>query len=203
MLAERLAEHGAGLEAVRQIGIAARDGYPEAQTRFGLCYLRGQGVPVNIGEARHWLETAADAGDVSAQTEVASLALRGISGPYRRGMFPGPAADESGDPDHRTAADLARRAAVSGSAEGQALLAYILRLSPSLAKYPDEADVLYRASSEAGWPLGQLGHAMTLLRDGTPDALRSGHDLLLAAAQANLPTAEFLLGAMAEAGTGT
>ncbi len=203
MLAERLAEHGAGLEAVRQIGIAARDGYPEAQTRFGLCYLRGQGVPVNIGEARHWLETAADAGDVSAQTEVASLALRGISGPYRRSVFAGPTVDGDSDPDHRLAADLARRAADSGSAEGQALLAYILHLSPSLAKNPEEADALYRASSDAGWPLGQLGHAMTLMRDGTPDMMRKGHDLLLAAAEANLPTAEFLLGAMAEAGSGT
>src|SRR5690242_724627 len=77
-LAEKLAENGASIEAVRHIAHAAQYGLPEAQAKLGLCYLRGLGVPPNQEEARHWLEQAAEAGDVAAQTELASLALQGI-----------------------------------------------------------------------------------------------------------------------------
>jgi TPR repeat protein len=201
-LAEHLARGGAGTEAFRHIAAAARGGLPKAQARLGLCYLRGDGVPANQGEARHWLERAAEAGDVTAQTMLASLALHGISGPYQRGPFSPPAKRGPTEPDHRLAADLARRAAMAGSAEAQALLAYILRLEPSMAKRPDEADTLYRESAQAGWPAGQLGHATALLREGAPETMSEAHDLLAAAAKAGLPTAHFLLGAMAEAGVG-
>jgi TPR repeat protein len=202
LLAERLAEHGAGTEAVRHIAAAARDGLPEAQTRLGLCYLHGHGVPASLGEARHWLELAAGAGDATALTQLASLALGGASGPYRRGLFTEPAADNISEPDYTLAASLARRAADAGSAEARALLATILRMDPETEKTRDEADTLYWKSAQSGWPLGQLGHAMTLLRAGTPDATREAQVLLSAAADAGLPTAHFLLGAMAESGVG-
>jgi TPR repeat protein len=200
LLAEQLAGRGAAIAAFQHIAAAAHDGLPEAQTRLGLCYLRGLGVPANQAEARHWLERAAAAGDVTAQTELAGLALHGISGPYHRGPFPAPETEVLAAPDHHLAADLARRAANAGSAEAQALLAFILSLTPSIAEAPGEADALYRESAEAGWPLGQLGHAMALMRYGGPDAPGRAHDLLSAAAEAGLPTAHFLLGAMAEAG---
>src|SRR3954451_11721697 len=80
-LADQLARNGASIEAVRHIAHAAHDGSPQAQPRLGLCYLRGLGGPANQAEARHWLERAADGDDVTAQTELASLALQGISGP--------------------------------------------------------------------------------------------------------------------------
>ena len=202
LLAERLARAGAGIEAFRHIAAVARGGLPKAQARLGLCYLRGDGVPANQAEARHWLERAAEAGDVTAQTTLASLAMHGVSGPYRRGPFPVLATDVLAQPDHHLAAELARRAAAAGSAEAQALLAFILRLTPSIARGPDEADALYRQSSQAGWPAGQLGHATALLREGAPETMREARDLLVAAAEAGLPTAHFLLGAMAEAGIG-
>jgi TPR repeat protein len=197
-LAEQLAQNGASIEAVRHIAHAAQYGLPQAQARLGLCYLRGLGVPANRAEARHWLERAADAGDVTAQTELASLALQGISGPYQRSAFPAP--EDRTEPDFQQAAVLARRAADRGSAEGQALLAFIMGLAPSVPRQPGEAETLYHAAANGGAPLGQLGHAMTLLRRGTPEATNEAHDLMTAAAGAGLATAQFMLGAMAEAG---
>jgi TPR repeat protein len=199
-MADQLTRKGASIEAVRHIAHAAQYGLPEAQARLGLCYLRGVGVPANQAEARHWLERAADAGDVTAQTELASLALQGISGPYRRGAFP--VRQDHCEPDYQVAAVLARRAAESGSAEGQALLAYIMGLEPSIPRQPGEADALYRDAARGAAPLGQLGHAMTLLRQATPEATSEAHDMLTAAADAGLATAQFMLGAMAEAGIG-
>jgi TPR repeat protein len=201
-LAYQMPEHGSGIAAVRRIAAAAHDGSPAAQTRLGLCYLHGEGVPANLAEARHWLERAAEAGDAKAQTELAALALNGVAGPYERGPFAVSRPDLSADTDHRIAADLARRAANSGSAEGKALLAFILRLSPDLAETTNEADALYQESADAGWPLGKLGHAITLLQRGVPGTMREAHDLLTAAAGSGLPTAHYLLGAIAEAGIG-
>ena len=184
---------------MRHIAHAALDGLPEAQARLGLCYLRGIGVPANQAEARH-AGRAADAGDVTAQTELASLALQGISGPYQRGAFPAPA--ERTEPDYQLAAALAQRAANNGSAAGQALLAFIMGLAPSIAQQPGEADALYREAAQGGAPLGQLGHALALLRQPTPRAHDEAHDLLSEAADAGMATAHFMLGAMAEAGIG-
>lgn len=199
-LAEQLARNGASIAAVRHIAHAAQYGLPEAQARLGLCYLRGLGVPANQAEARHWLERAADAGDVTAQTELASLALQGISGPYQRGAFPAP--DDRSEPDYLLAAALARRAANHGSAEGQALLAFIMGLAPALPRQPGEVEALYREAARGGAPLGQLGHALELLRRPTPEAIREAQALLTSAADAGVATAEFMLGAMIEAGIG-
>jgi hypothetical protein len=194
-IAERLARKGKAVSAVRHIAAAARAGLPEAQARLGQCYLHGLGVPVSIAEARHWLEQAAAADESSALIALANLALRGQAGPNGRGPFE---AKTSGTPDHPRAAALARRAAATGSAEARALLAHILESAPDLAAAPEEAADLYRASAAGGWPLGQLGHAMTLLRTGqTIEAI----PLLERAAAAGLPTAKFLLGAVRE-GTG-
>src|SRR5271165_4810313 len=114
LLAGKLAERGSSIAAARHIAAAARDGLPEAQARLGMCYLRGNGVPPNQAEARHWLERAAEGGDPTAQTELASMALRGISGPYQRGTFSAPATG-TGEPNFPLAAELARRAANTGS----------------------------------------------------------------------------------------
>src|SRR4030088_1822687 len=181
-LAEQLEQHGAGAEAIRYIAAAAREGLAEAQTQLGLRYLHGHGVPASLAEARHWLERAAEADDVTAQTLLAKLALNGVSGPYQRGAFATSAVAVFTEPDHQLAADLARRAADAGSAEAQALLATILRVAPSVAEPGDDADALFREAALAGSPLGQLGHAMALLQENTRDATRQAYDLLSAAA---------------------
>jgi TPR repeat protein len=192
--AERLGARGKGIMAVRHIAAAARAGSPEAQARLGQCYLQGQGVPVSIPEARHWLEKAAAVDNLSALIALAHLASRGQATDTGRGPF-SPCGE--GPPDHRLATSLARRAAAGGSAEAKALLAHLLEAAPDLALTPDEATDLYREAAEAGWPLGQLGHAMGLLRTGrTVEAVPP----LEAAAAAGLPTARFLMGALRESG---
>ncbi len=196
-MAIAMTQGGSGGEAIERIVAAARAGLPDARAQLGRCYLHGLGLPPNIAEARYWLDLAAEAGDASARIELASLALRGHAGPYERGPF---AASEASEPDTGRAAALARLAADSGSAEAQALLAYILRMVPELAETPDEAESLYRRAADAGLPLGQLGHALTLLGQGAPEAAREAVGLLTAAAEAGLPTAWFLLGAAAESG---
>lgn len=196
-LARKQSGPGASTDAIERIAAAARAGLPDAQTQLGRCYLHGQGLPRNLGEARHWLERAAGAGDAGARIELASLALQGISGPYERGPF---AQTVAAEPDRHLAADLARRAAETGSAEAQALLAYILNQAPEMAETPDEADTLYRQAAEAGWPLGQLGHAMALLKQGTSESTREASVFLTQAAGSGLPTASFMLGALAESG---
>ena len=207
-LADRLERKGAGIAATRHVAAAARSGLPEAQARLGLCYLGGKGVPANDAEARHWLAQAAEAGNATAQTALASLALRGIGGPWgvsgagsgERGPFQTRA--EASEPDHRLAAGYARQGAEGGSAEAQALLACILEADASLERNAGEMEALYRASATAGWPLGQLGHARMLMEAGTPEALSEALIPLRAAAGAGLPTACFLLGVLLEAGAG-
>src|SRR5690242_7123302 len=75
--AEALSAHGQHAAAFRLFVRAARSGLAPAQRRVGACYLNGEGVPPNLGAAMRWLTKAAEANDVAAQTQVASLALRG------------------------------------------------------------------------------------------------------------------------------
>ena len=202
-LADRLEEKGAGIAAVRQVATAARSGLPDAQARLGLCYLAGKGVPASESEARHWLLQAAAAGNATAQTALASLALRGIGGPCERGSSergPFQKRDETGEPDPALAAAYARQGAKGGSAEAQALLACVLEGNAGLEREPGEVAALYRASAAAGWPLGHLGHARMLMETGTVEALAEALIHLRAAAVSGLPTACFLLGILLEAG---
>ncbi len=82
------------------------------------------------------------------------------------------------------------------------MLAFILVLAPSIPQQPGEADALYREAAQGAAPLGQLGHAMALLRQGTPETAIEARSLMAQAAGAGLATAQFMLGAMAEAGVG-
>jgi TPR repeat protein len=200
-LGELLAERGRRKPAMRHIAAAAHAGFPPAQTRLGLCYLRGHGVPASLTEACYWLEQAGNAGDASAQTELATLALGGVHGPFQRAVFD-PRRDDSYEPDYQRAASLARRAADAGSAQAKALLALILRAAPATMGARDDPERLYQESAEAGWPAGQLGHAMTLLTRGSDEATREASGLLSSAADSGLPTAHFLLGVLEEAGAG-
>ena len=82
------------------------------------------------------------------------------------------------------------------------MLGYILSLTPAIAESPDEAANLYRQAAQAGSPLGQFGHELSLMREGGPDVMIEARHLLSAAATAGLLSAHFLLGAMAEAELG-
>src|ERR1700748_3893115 len=77
--AETLALEEAHDDAFPLFVAAARAGLARAQNRLGRCYLLGQGVPPSPAEAVGWLTRAAEAGDVTAQTQLAALSMQGLN----------------------------------------------------------------------------------------------------------------------------
>ena len=61
----------------------------------------------------------------------------------------------------------ARKAAEGGSADGQAVLGYILTSGPETMRDLDEAHHWYERSAAAGCPQGALGFALSLARTAT------------------------------------
>jgi TPR repeat protein len=150
---------------------AARSGIPEAEFRVGRCYMEGTGVPPSRGDGVRWVERAATNGYVEAQALLATLCLHGMgpgfadAGPNSgAGLFGGQALAE---PDYPSAAKWARRAAEGGSAEGQAVLGFILTSGPEDLRNLSEGDSWYQKSAAGGCPQGQLGYALVLARDTT------------------------------------
>ena len=106
-------------------------------------------------------------------------------------------------PDFKSAIKWARQAAEAGSAKGQALLAYVLTYGPESMRDLAEAHQWYECSATARCPEGNLGYALSLVRRATrEDDQRRLHEQLRRAAEAELPTAMYLLGVLTEAGKG-
>jgi TPR repeat protein len=121
-----------GLDAgFKLVARAAQAKLPAAEYRVGLCYLQGKGVPPSRSEGRRWLELAASQGYAEAQAALATLLITGHveeTGPGgRRALFTD---HNPAQPDFIAAEAWARRAAEGGSADGQALLGYILSVGP-------------------------------------------------------------------------
>jgi uncharacterized protein len=183
---------------------AGRSGLAEAEYRVGRCYLDGVGVPLSRAEGIRWLERAAHHGHVEAQSGLAVIYLHGTAGEpdpkAAAGLFD---VSDIADPDYVTAMRRARIAAEAGSGEAQALLAFILSSGPQDVRDLDEADLWYERSAAAGCPQGMLGHALALNRKGGGEAvLREVAVQLGKAAEAGLPAALYVLGAMSEGGLG-
>ena len=113
------------------------------------------------------------------------------------------AAEAPADPDFEAALKWARQAARPVPPQGQALLAYILTCGPETMRDLDAAHRWYERSAAAGCPEGHLGYALSLARR-TPDepAGTQVADHLRHAAEAELPTAIYLLGVLTEQGLG-
>jgi uncharacterized protein len=195
-VADSFAGRGAHVRAFALFVEAAQSGLPQAQYRLGRCYLRGLGVPPNLGEALRWFRRAADAGDPAAQTQLAELALQGISDQPPSGLFDPPSLASGFD----RAEHWCREAVAGGSQEAKALLAFILTEGPVDRRDPAAADALYRDAAEAGWSGGQLGLALTKLRGWTPESAAEAYVLLSAAAAAGVAVAHHLLGTLLESG---
>ena len=203
----RLQEAGDLRGAFGRFSRAARAGIPEAEFRVGRCYMEGAGVPPSRTDGLRWLERAATQGFVEAQALLATLALHGIS-TNRQGhetrtpqaLFDNPV---GGQPDFASALKWARLAAEGGSADGQAVLGYILSSGPEDMRDPKQGDRWYQKSAEAGCPQGQLGGAMVLARDtSNPDTQAELLKHLSEAADKGLATALYLYGLVHERGTG-
>jgi TPR repeat protein len=205
--AEALIAAGKPRPAFQHYVRAARSGLTEAEYRIGRCYLEGVGVPLSRAEAVRWLERAGDHGHAEAQSLLALLYLHGMA--YQRRPEVGTmaansffSANETTGPDWMTAARWARMAAENSSAEGQAVLAFLLTSGPPEMRNLDEADCWYERSAAASCPQGMLGHALALARKSNGELQCEEISYLARAAEAGLPEALYLLGVINEHGLG-
>jgi TPR repeat protein/Tfp pilus assembly protein PilF len=198
---------GKSRSAFRHYARAGRAGFAEAEYRIARCYIEGVGVPRSRSEGMRWLLRAADHGHVEALTLLAAIYLDGAPGESASDL-PGAArlfgADAIAGPDPIAAVRCARAAAERGSAEAQALLAFILTSGPPEMRDFEQAERWYARSAATGCPQGLLGHALALARKGDSEALRREVVAQLRkAAEAELPAALHLLGVASEQGLGT
>jgi TPR repeat protein len=128
----RLTDKGDRRAAFPLLARAARAGIAEAEFRVGRCYLEGGGVPPSRGDGVRWLEKAAAQGYVEAQALLATLCLNGL-GPEQAApcCLAGPVPP---GPDFETSLYWAKRAAEGGSAEGQAVMGFILGSGPEAVR---------------------------------------------------------------------
>jgi TPR repeat protein len=182
--------------AFRHYVRAARAGDAEAARHVGCCYLKGLGVPSNLGCALRSLERAAEGDDAEALHLLASMAMHGITGGGENGLFERGRRPDAGLADHATALRHAARAAELGSVEAQVLAGQILTDGPAALRDHARGAALFRQAATSGSPLGKLGWALSLLRIGAePDLVRR---LLHEAADANVAGAHYQLGTMAD-----
>src|SRR5580704_8548002 len=202
--AVRLSDLGRVSEAFPLLTRSAKAGIADAEYRVACCYLEGTGVPASRVEGARWLQRAAGHGHVEAQTLLGGLCVHGLAGavngarPER--LF---AEEEPGEPDFASVLKWARQAAEAGSAKAQAVLGYVLTCGPEEMRDLDEAHRWYRRSAAAGCPEGCLGFALSLAPRTQDEAGR--HEVaenLRHAANAELPTAIYLLAVLTEQGVG-
>jgi TPR repeat protein len=91
-------------ESLQQLRKAAGEGNADAQTRLGLLYYRGRGVPQDYAEALRWSRKAADQGDAVAQFNLGFMYAKG------RGEVP---------QDYAETAHWYRKAADQGNIDAQ------------------------------------------------------------------------------------
>ena len=205
----QLSEQGDVKQAFPLLVRAARAGIAEAEFRLGRCYMEGAGVPPSRVEGARWLERAANQGYVEAQARLATLSIYGLlSGSGMASQEPGSSArlfasNEATAPEFEIGVKWARKAAEGGSADGQAVLGYILTSGPEHLRDLDEAHRWYERSAAAGNAPGALGYALSLARDARePEQDKQVAEYLRRAADTGLPTALYLLGIMTERGMG-
>jgi TPR repeat protein len=204
----RLSERGRGADAFPLLAHAAKAGIPEAEYRVARCYLEGSGVPPSRAEGTLWLKRAAAHGNVEGQVLLSVLYIQGwavevgadqVSSEASR-LF---ASDVPSGPNFPSAENWAGKAAVAGSAEGQALLGYVLTSGPEIVRDLDEAHQWYERSAAAGCPQGHLGYALSLARRARDmKTWRKIAEHLRVAAAAGLGSAIYLLAVLTEQGRG-
>ena len=203
----RMSELGKAADAFPLFAHAAKAGLAEAEHRVALCYFGGLGVPASRLEGVRWLERAASHGYVDAQVVLAGLCAQGLAN-LANDKTKGLAVhifdqDETVDPDFESALKWARQASEAGSPKGQAILAFVLTRGPEHLRDLDAAHILYERSAEAGCPEGCLGYALSLAgRTSDEKGRRRVVEFLRHAAEAELPTAIYLLGVLIEQGVG-
>lgn len=181
-------------KAIEYFEKAANAGNTRAQINLGILYLRGQGVPRDLVNARAWLEKAAASGDPQAL--------------YALGRAMSESTEQiAADPVR--AADLFRKAAEKGHA--LASLRYGLALSEGTGikrDIPTAQRLLVQASDngipEAALALGDMAARTPASRDKAANerVVQSALNWYTVAAQAGVPSAQFKLANAYFAGVG-
>jgi hypothetical protein len=123
-------------ESLKQLRKAAGEGNADAQTRLGLMYYRGRGVPQDFTEALRWSRRAADQGDAVAQFNLGFMYAKG------RGRMP---------PDYAESALWYRKAADQGNVDAQFNLGLMYHNGQGVPQDSVEAHMwLSLAASRAG-----------------------------------------------------
>jgi TPR repeat protein len=180
--------------AVELFEKAAAAGHVRAQINLGILYMRGQGVPADLIQARAWLEKAAAGGDPQALytlgRALSESAGQAVADPVR-------------------AADLYRRAAEKGHA--RAGLRYGLALSEGngVKRDPVAAQRWLMQAQESGIPeaalaMGDMAARTPASRDKATNEkiVQSALSWYQGAANAGVPSAQFKLANAYFAGVG-
>ncbi len=200
-----LVEKGDRAAGFHLLAKAAARGNRDAMFQVGKSYLEGRGVPQSRGDAATWLERAGEAGHIEAQALLAALLLHGTAGADAApdaALFASRSPIGASGPNYAAASVWAKRAAEAGSGDAQALMGYVLTTGPEEMRDLAAAEQWYRRSAAAGCPQGSLGLALALLRTEQPEQQKQAAVEMAHAAQAELPTALYLLGVMNEFGVG-
>ena len=198
-----LLENGDAKRAFPLIARAAQAGLKEAEYRLARCYLEAVGVPPSRPNGVRWLEKAAIQGHIEAQVVLATMCLHGMAEGFAAGGGSLFGDNTQAAPDFQNAAKWARRAAEAGSAEGQAVLAYVLGSGPEDLRNVAEADRWYKQSANGNCPQGHLGHALALARDtANPEVQVEVVRHLRLAAEQGLATALYLYAILCDRGVG-
>jgi TPR repeat protein len=180
--------------AVELFEKAAAAGHVRAQINLGILYMRGQGVPADLIQARAWLEKAAASGDPQAL--------------YTLGRALSESAGQAAA-DPVRAADLYRRAAEKGNA--LAGLRYGLALSEGngVKRDPVAAQRWLMQAQESGIPeaalaMGDMAARTPATRDKATNEkiVQSALSWYQGAANAGVPSAQFKLANAYFAGVG-
>jgi uncharacterized protein len=168
--------------------IAAEGGEPLAQLDLGVCYLKGDGVPHDEGEAVKWFEKAAEQGLVPAQNNIGVMYFYGGSGVVK---------------DYGRALKWFRLAASKDWAPSQRFLAKMYWDGLEVAQDKQEAVKWYSKAAANGDAEAQnnLGHAY-LMGDGVDRDYAEAFKWLSQAAKNGSPNAQCSLGVMYFEGAG-
>lgn len=180
---------------------------PEAQYLLATCYLNGHGVAFSLEEALLWYESAAQANWKEAQYMLALLNMRGV--PEIQAVTGQDLFQKQEDsfsqlkPDYEKAFFWAEKVAKSGSADGQALYAYLLSEQVRQEDQFEEVFNWYDKAIAQNSPQGYMGKGLLLLKlSKTQTDYAKAAELLEVAAQKGLGTAVYTLAVMYETGKG-
>lgn len=211
--------------ALQELGPLAEHGNIEAQTKIGLLYLLGKGVPQDCQKAFDLFHSAADRGSADAMDYLAGIYFSGcgpIARAYENGLEWAKRAADAGSAgglasigqayengwgvqqDLVEAVKWYRKAAEQGHPKGQRYLGDMYMLGRGVFKNAAEAMRWYRKAAEHEDPLAQysLAHDGYFSGEGLPKDVKEAFNWGLRSAKNGHPIAQSFVGTLYANGIG-